>query len=132
MSFAIAAPDLMAVAARDLAGIGSAISAANAAAAGPTAEILAAAADEVSTQIAALFGAYADGYRMVTAQAAAFHDTFVQAVSAGAASYASAEANAAALLGTPLTATSAAATSFIMGGTFNPQPAPSYVAAINN
>jgi hypothetical protein len=132
MSFAIAAPDLMAAAARDLAGIGSALSAANAAAAAPTTEILAAAADEVSTQIAALFGAYGDGFRALGAQAAAFHDTFVQAVSAGAASYASAEAAAAALLGSPLTATSAAATSFIMGGTFNPQPAPSYVAAINN
>ncbi|MGB9303174.1 MAG: PE-PPE domain-containing protein [Mycobacterium sp.] len=57
-------------------------------------------------------------YGMVSAQAAAFHDIFVRAMSVGAASYASAE--------------SAAATSFIMGGTFNPQPAPSYVAAINN
>src|SRR5258707_14315216 len=102
MSFAIAAPDLMTLAERDLAGIGSAIGAANAAAAAPTTEILAAAADEVSAQIAALFGAYGDGFRQLSAQAAAFHDAFVEARSARAAAYPGPEAaNPPAMHGTP-------------------------------
>lgn len=42
------APELVAAAAADLTGIGQAISAANAAAAGPTTQVLAAAGDEVS------------------------------------------------------------------------------------
>jgi hypothetical protein len=56
--------------------IGSAIGAANAAAAVPTTGFLAAAADEVSVQIAAVFGAHAQGYQALGAQAAAFHDAF--------------------------------------------------------
>lgn len=56
MSFVIAAPEVMAAAATDLANIGSSISAASAAAAGPTMGILAAGADEVSVAISALFG----------------------------------------------------------------------------
>ncbi len=48
------APELVAAAAADLTGIGQAISAANAAAAGPTTQVLAAAGDEVSAAIAAL------------------------------------------------------------------------------
>lgn len=53
MSFVIAAPEVMAAAATDLANIGSSISAASAAAAGPTMGILAAGADEVSVAISA-------------------------------------------------------------------------------
>ena len=56
MSFLIAAPELVAAAATDLANIGSTISVANAAAAFPTTGALAAGADEVSASIAALFG----------------------------------------------------------------------------
>src|SRR5271165_1363173 len=92
MSFVIAAPGEAVAAATDLASIGSAISAANAAAAAPTTGVLAAGADEVSTAIARFFGAYAHAYRAVSAQAAVFHEQFVQALSAGAASYASTEA----------------------------------------
>ena len=92
MSFVIAAPEMVTTAASDLANIGSAISAANHAAATPTTRVLAAGADEVSAQIAALFGAHAQGYRALSAQAAAFHEQFVQALRGGAASYASAEA----------------------------------------
>jgi len=61
VSFMTAAPEIVAVAAGDLAGIGSALGAANAAAALPTAEVAAAAADEVSIQIASMLGAYAAG-----------------------------------------------------------------------
>ncbi len=47
------APELVAAAAADLTGIGQAISAANAAAAGPTTQVLAAAGDEVSAWVSA-------------------------------------------------------------------------------
>ena len=63
MSFVFAAPEAVAAAASNLAGIGSSISAANAAAAAPTTGVLAAAEDEVSTAIATVFGAHARGFR---------------------------------------------------------------------
>ncbi|KZS70039.1 hypothetical protein A4G29_07590 [Mycobacterium kansasii] len=58
MSFVVAAPQALMVAATDLAGIGSALTAANAAAAAPTTGVLAAGADEVSAAIAALFSSH--------------------------------------------------------------------------
>ena len=76
--FVIAAPELMTSAASDLANIGSTISAASAAAWIPTSNILPAAADEVSTAIVALFGGHAQAYQALSAQAAAFHEQFVQ------------------------------------------------------
>jgi triacylglycerol lipase len=54
--------------------------------------VLAAAEDEVSAAIAALFSAHGQGFQAVSAQAAAFHAQFVQALKSSAASYASAEA----------------------------------------
>lgn len=63
MSLVIATPQLLATAALDLASIGSQVSAANAAAAMPTTEVVAAAADEVSAAIAGLFGAHARQYQ---------------------------------------------------------------------
>ncbi|AGL28289.1 PE-PGRS family protein [Mycobacterium tuberculosis CAS/NITR204] len=90
--YVVASPDLMTAAATNLAEIGSAISTANGAAALPTVEVVAAAADEVSTQIAALFGAHARSYQTLSTQAAAFHSRFVQALTTAAASYASVEA----------------------------------------
>ncbi len=62
------------------------------AAAIPTTEVMAAAADEVSGAIAALFGANAQEYQAAAAQAATFHEQFVRALSEAGASYASAEA----------------------------------------
>lgn len=95
MSFLIADPELVLAAATDLEGIGSALSAANAAS--PT--LLApAAADEVSGAIAAFFGTYAQEYRALSAEASAFHTRFVQTLGAGAGWYASAEAANASLL----------------------------------
>lgn len=91
MSFVIASPEALLAAATDLAAIRSTIRAANAAAAVPTTGALAPAADEVSAGIAALFGAQAQSYQAVSAQAAAFHDRFVQLLNAGGGSYASAE-----------------------------------------
>jgi hypothetical protein len=63
MYFVIAIPDGMAAAATDLAGIGSAISTANAAAAAPTNWVLAAAEDEVSAAIVAPFSSHGQQYQ---------------------------------------------------------------------
>ncbi|MEK1139745.1 PE family protein, partial [Mycobacterium ulcerans] len=92
MSYVVASPEYVAAAASDLAGIGSALSTANAAAAAPTIEVLAAGADEVSAAIAAFFGAHAQAYQALSEQASAFHLQFVQAMTAGAGAYAGAEA----------------------------------------
>ena len=92
MSYLVAAPEFLASAATDLSNIGSRLSAANAAAAVPTTGVLAAAEDEVSAAIAAVFSAHGQGFQALGAQAAAFHDQFVQALTAGAGSYVSAEA----------------------------------------
>src|SRR5271170_2128827 len=92
MNGVIAAPEMMAAAAADLGSIGSTISAANAAVAGPTTQVLASGADEVSVAVATLFGAHAQAYQAISAQAAAFHEQLVQRLNAGAVSYGNAEA----------------------------------------
>ena len=92
MSWVIAAPEYVAAAATDLAGIGSTLSTASAAAAVPTSAVLAAGADEVSAAISALFNWHAQAYQILSAQAQAFHNQFVQLMSAGAGQYAVAEA----------------------------------------
>jgi triacylglycerol lipase len=99
MSYVIAAPEMMTSAAADLATIDSDLSAAHTAAATQTTGVLAAAEDEVSTAIAALFSAHGRGFQALGAQAAAFHDQFVQALNASAGSFASAEAQAVRTLG---------------------------------
>ena len=76
MSFLIATPEFVTAAATDLADIGG-TRAADAAAA-PTTGVLAAGADEVSAAVAALFGAHGQAYQATSAQAAAFHNQFVQ------------------------------------------------------
>ena len=104
-SFVIASPDVLASASQQLAGIGSSITSANTAAATPTTAVLAAAEDEVSAAIAALFSAHGQGFQALSAQAAAFHEQFVQALTAGAGSYVSAEAaNVAAFMANPVAA----------------------------
>lgn len=101
MSYVIAAPEMLATAAADVDGIGSAIRAASASAAGPTTGLLAAAADEVSSAAAALFSEYARECQEVLKQAAAFHGEFTRALAAAGAAYAQAEAsNTAAMSGT--------------------------------
>ncbi|MGV7377354.1 PE family protein, partial [Mycobacterium kansasii] len=87
MSYLVAAPDMLAAAAADLAGVGSALNAANASAGASTTTVLAAGADEVSGAIAALFAGYAQQYQALSVQATAFHEQFVQAVSTGAGAY---------------------------------------------
>jgi hypothetical protein len=87
MSFVIAAPDFMAAVATDLENIRSTISAANSAAAGSTTALLPTAEDEVSAAIAALFGAHGKAFQALSAQAAAFHQEFVNLVGASAGAY---------------------------------------------
>ena len=92
MTFLIAAPATVAATATELAGIGSALSVAHAAAAIPTTALLPAAGDEVSGAIASLFSGYAKVYQSLNAQAATFHQRFVQALDGAGNSYAAAEA----------------------------------------
>ncbi|REQ09211.1 PE family protein, partial [Mycobacterium tuberculosis] len=92
MSFVLAMPEVLGSAATDLAALGSVLGAADAAAAATTTGIVAAAQDEVSAAIAALFSAHGRAYQVASAQAAAVHAQFVEALSAGAGAYASAEA----------------------------------------
>jgi len=92
MSFVFATPEYLAGAASDLANIGGTISSANAAALGPTSGVLAAGADEVSATIAALFDAHSQAYQALSAQAALFHQQFVELMSGGSAQYALTEA----------------------------------------
>ncbi|WP_459797710.1 PE family protein, partial [Mycobacterium riyadhense] len=92
MSFVFAASDVVAMAAENLAGIGSSLTVANAAAAVPTSGLLAAAGDDVSAAIAALFSSHAQQYQTLSAEAAAFHSRFVQALTGAVGAYATAEA----------------------------------------
>ena len=110
MSYVIAAPEMMATTATDLAAVGSNLSVAHVAAAAPTVAVIPAAADEVSASIAHLFSGYAQGYQALAGQAAVFHEQFVQNLTAGAGSYAAMEAaNASSLQ--PLNAPAATSTS---------------------
>lgn len=92
MSLLVTAPEALTTAASNLANLGTTIDTAVSAAAGPTTQLLAPAADEVSAQITALFGAHGQLYQALSARAAAFHDQFVKALGASAASYTAAEA----------------------------------------
>jgi hypothetical protein len=108
MSFVFAAPQELASAATDLAGIGSTLGAANAAAVAPTTGVVASAADQVSAQVAALLSEHGLGYQQVSAQMAAFHERFVQTLTAGAGAFAQTEANAAQSLAHAVSAPGAA------------------------
>ena len=99
MSFVTTHPGLLALAAGDLHGIGSAMAAGNMAAAAPTTGVVPAAADEVSALTAAQFAAHAQLYQAVSAQATAIHELFVNTLGTSSGSYEAAEAaNAAATL----------------------------------
>lgn len=95
MSFIIAAPQELAVVASNVADMGASIHSATTAASAHTNSLAAAAADEISTQIAAAFSAHGQEFQQVSAQAAAFHDQFVQTLTASGNAYTAAEANAA-------------------------------------
>ncbi|GFG77846.1 hypothetical protein MPRG_11220 [Mycobacterium paragordonae] len=109
MSFVVVSPEVVSQAASDVARIGSDVSAGSAAAVMPTTQVAAAAGDEVSAAIAALFGTHAREYQAVAAQAAGFQDQIVAALRSAAAEYAGAEVSAAAWLQGSATAAAAAA-----------------------
>jgi hypothetical protein len=92
MSYVTTQPVLLAEAAGQLRGIGSAVSAANMIAAFPTTGLVPAAADEVSTMTAARFAAYGQAYQAIGAHASLIHEQFVGALDASANSYATTEA----------------------------------------
>ncbi|MGV7301729.1 PE family protein [Mycobacterium kansasii] len=99
MSFVTTQPAALAAAASDLRGIGSAVNAVKVAGAAPATGVVPAAADEVSALTAAQFVAHARLYQVVSAHAAAIHDTFVATLSASAGAYAATEAVNAAVAG---------------------------------
>ncbi|MGB9307828.1 MAG: PE family protein, partial [Mycobacterium sp.] len=92
MSFVAISTDFVSQAAGNLANLGSTLSEANSAAAAQTTSVTAAAADEVSAAIAAVFAEHGQSFQALSAQAAAFHQQFVQTLSGGAQAYAAAEA----------------------------------------
>jgi hypothetical protein len=99
MSYVTTQPQMLAAAAGDLKGIGSAVSAGNAAAAGPTTGVVPAAADDVSALTAAQFAVHAQMYQDFSAQAAAIHEQFVATLASSAGSYLATEAANAAAAG---------------------------------
>ncbi|WP_142280265.1 PE family protein, partial [Mycobacterium paraense] len=101
MSFVVVAPEFVTAAAGDLSNIGSALTEARAAASVSTTGITAAAADEVSGAIAALFSTHALDFQALGAQAAAFHTEFVNLLHGGAAAYLGTETAAAAAAAFP-------------------------------
>lgn len=140
MSYLVAGPDLMAVAAANLERVGTALTEATAAAAAPTAAVAPAGADEVSRAVAALFSRVGQVHQALSAGAAALHGEFVQTLTAAADAYAGAEAavaatlqsagNAVALSAAP--ANPAGAVALIMGPSGIPVPPGTYLRAVND
>ncbi|SPM28653.1 hypothetical protein MTAB308_2140, partial [Mycobacterium terramassiliense] len=95
VSYVLATPELLSSAAEDLVRIGSAVNAANAAAANSTTSLLAAGADEVSTCIAGLFGAHALEFQAATAQVAQLQGSFALTLAGNANTYLTTETAAA-------------------------------------
>jgi len=92
MSFVNVSPGLVASAAQNVAGIGSAVDLAHAAAAPATTSVAAAAGDQVSAAIAAVFSGHGQAFQAASAQAAQFHTEFVSTLSRSGAVYAGTEA----------------------------------------
>ncbi|MGP0078904.1 PE family protein [Mycobacterium sp.] len=144
MTYVTTEPQLMSSVAADIDRIGSAISSANVAAAGPTSELLAPAADQISTAITKLFGLYSREYQAVAAQAAVFHRQFAQALAAAGGAYAAAEEAAQSLVGGGTAASGGTAfvdppnplasptVALVMGGTGNPLPNATFVNGVLN
>lgn len=143
MSFLLAEPQAMVAAATDIEGIGATLSAASAAAAVPTSNVLAAAGDEVSAAIANLFGTFGLEYQDVVTQFEAFHNEFQRTLAAAGSAYVQAEAAAATALGAafapPAQAATAAAIpwvpndiSLVMSGTGVPIVTNDFLQKANN
>ncbi|ORB82201.1 hypothetical protein B1T49_28200, partial [Mycobacterium persicum] len=100
MSLLVVAPEIVASAAADLQSLNSALHAANAAAAGPTTVLAAAAIDEVSGAVATLFAGFGQEYQALSTQANTFFQQFVATLNSSAGSYQTGEAQAVSLLQT--------------------------------
>ncbi|OBF43664.1 PE family protein [Mycobacterium sp. 852002-50816_SCH5313054-b] len=144
MSYVIAEPLALATVATEIEGIGSAFSAATAAAAAPTSGVAAAAGDEVSAAIADVFGSVGKEYQAVVAQFEAFHSQFQQTLASAGLAYAETENAIASTLGLGAAAPTAAVpaatippfpanmVSIFIGGTGVPIPSQSFVTRANN
>ncbi|OBK20984.1 hypothetical protein A5634_10940 [Mycobacterium asiaticum] len=88
----------MLAAAADLANVASALDEAHRSASPATLALSPAAADEVSEGIAQLFSRHAQDYQLVAREAATFQQQFIQNLTAGTSSYASAEVSSASWL----------------------------------
>ncbi|MEI7714728.1 MAG: PE family protein [Mycobacterium sp.] len=102
MSYVNAAPQLMARAAAEVAGIGSAIDQAHGVAAPATTFVLPAAADEVSAAVAAFFSESGQSFSDLGAKAAAFHSEFANLLNGGAGQYLDAEIASAQQMSAPV------------------------------
>ncbi len=120
MTYVLTQPPVVAAAAADVTAIGSAISAANAAAAGSTTGVVAAAGDEVSAATATLFTAYAQDYQTLLKQAGAFHDEFAAALAAAGSAYSQAEFAASNALGELTGSTGASGVTVAQGPSADP------------
>jgi hypothetical protein len=87
MSYVTTQPEMLSAEAGDLQGIGSAVSARNAAAAGPATGVVPAVADEMPALTVAQFAAHAQIYQNFSAGAAAIHEQFVATLATSAGSY---------------------------------------------
>lgn len=97
MTYVIATPESLALAASRLQAIGSTLAAETAASAAPMTGVVPAAADVVSALTATHFAGHGQMFQAVSAQAAAMHEIFVTTLQTSAGSYAATEAaNAAA------------------------------------
>ncbi len=92
MSFVGVVPDVVGASASRLVALGAALDDANAVTAASTTDVLAAAEDEVSAAIAALFSSHGQQLQTLNAQAAAWQSQFAQALSATSGAYAATEA----------------------------------------
>lgn len=98
MSFVVVSPEAVAAASRQFAAIGTALHAANAAAAAGISEVAAAGHDEVSRAIAAVFSEHADTYQVIRRHAEGFHVQFVQVTADAGRQYQAAESHFFAIL----------------------------------
>jgi len=92
VSYVMAVPDVLGSAASDLTGIDAALSQAHAVAAASTTGLPAAAGDEVSAAIAALFSSHGRQFQSLSAQMAVLHQRFAASLTGAAHGYAGAEA----------------------------------------
>ncbi|AYE93771.1 PE family protein [Mycobacterium paragordonae] len=144
VSYVFAQPPALAAAATELAGLGTAIGEAAAVAAAPTTALMTAAADEVSTAIAAFFGGFGQEFQTVSAQLGTLYQGLVQNLNSTIDYYVNAEAiNTAQLRQSVLRAIplpdvppvfppfTGDTFSIAMGGTGTPIPGPTYLDNVN-